>query len=231
MSADHELGFEISQHDVDGLHWFEVNRRSFLKTLGGGVLLCLTANIAPAQESGRSGFRGHELPQEIAAWLHIAQNGAVTAYTGKVEMGQNIRTSLAQQVAEELRAPLGSISLIMGDTELTPWDAGTFGSRTTPTMGPQLRKMALEAREVLVEIAAQKWSAPPASLVAAEGKVTNPHTRQSFTYGELSQGRNIVKMTAADPELTPASEWKIATNCRRVWPKMTLRRRLGTNTT
>ncbi len=205
-----ELGFEISQHDVDGLHWFEVNRRSFLKTLGGGVLLCLTANLAPAQESGRSGFRGHELPQEIAAWLHIAQNGAVTVYTGKVEMGQNIRTSLAQQVAEELRAPLESISMIMGDTELTPWDAGTFGSRTTPTMGPQLRKMALEAREVLVEIAAQKWSAQPASLVAAEGKVTNPHTKQSFTYGELTQGRNIVKMTAAVPELSPASEWKIA---------------------
>ncbi len=209
MSMDRELALEMSQQEVEGLHWFEVNRRGFLKTLGGGLLVCAAVKAMPAQESGR-GFRGHELPQEIAAWLHIAQDGAVTVYTGKVEMGQNIRTSLAQQVAEELRAPMESISLTMGDTELTPWDAGTFGSRTTPTMGPQLRKMAMEARQVLVEMAAEKWKAQPASLAAADGKVTNPLTRQSFTYGELTQGRNIVKVMSADPSLTPPAEWKVA---------------------
>jgi nicotinate dehydrogenase subunit B len=210
MSGDHDFAFEISQHDVDGLHWFEVNRRGFLKTVGGGVLVCLAAKMLPAQESGRGGFQGHELPQDIAAWLHIAQDGAVTVYTGKVEMGQNIRTSLTQQVAEELRVPVGSIRMTMGDTELTPWDAGTFGSRTTPTMAPQLRKMAMATRAVLVEMAAQKWKAQPASLVAADGKVTNPQTKQSFTYGELTQGHNMVKVVGADSALTPATEWKIA---------------------
>ena len=97
--------------------------------------------LAAAQESGH-GFGGHELPQEISAWLHIAADGKVQVFTGKVEVGQNIRTSLAQQVAEELRVPFDSITMVMGDTDLVPWDMGTFGSRTTPTMGPQLRNMA-----------------------------------------------------------------------------------------
>ena len=72
-------------------------------------------------------------------------------------MGQNIRTSLAQQVAEELRVAVDSITMVMGDTDLVPWDAGTFGSRTTPTMGPQLRAVAATARETLLDLAASRW--------------------------------------------------------------------------
>ena len=77
---------------------------------------------------------GRRRPREIGAWLHIGEDSAVTVYTGKVEIGQNIRTSLAQVVAEELRAPLKSIRVVMADTALVPFDAGTFGSRTTPAM-------------------------------------------------------------------------------------------------
>ena len=77
----------------------------------------------------------------------IGENGKVTVYTGKVEMGQNIRTSLSQAVAEELHVPIEKIEMVMGDTQLTPFDMGTFGSRTTPTMNLQLRKVAAAARE------------------------------------------------------------------------------------
>jgi CO/xanthine dehydrogenase Mo-binding subunit len=136
----------------------EMDRREFLKVLGGGLLVCLGADRAWGQESGRT-FGGHDLPKEISAWLHIAADGKVQVFTGKVEVGQNIRTSLAQQVAEELRVPFGCITMVMGDTDLVPWDMGTFGSRTTPTMGPQLRSMAWAARESLVEMAARRWSA------------------------------------------------------------------------
>ncbi len=127
-----------------------LDRRNFLKVLGGGLLVCLGAGRISGQESGRT-FGSDELPKEISAWLHIAADGKVQVFTGKVEVGQNIRTSLAQQVAEELRVPFDSISMVMGDTDLVPWDMGTFGSRTTPTMGPQLRSMAWAAREFLVE--------------------------------------------------------------------------------
>src|SRR5215471_11861879 len=148
-SLDQELALELKQHEVGcDLHWFELDRRDFLKVFGGGVIVCLCATKSSTQESGRA-HRSHELPTDVASWLYIAEDGRVTVYTGKVEVGQNIRTSLAQQVAEELRVAVDSISMTMGDTDLVPWDAGTFGSRSTPTMGPQLRNMAMAAREML----------------------------------------------------------------------------------
>jgi isoquinoline 1-oxidoreductase len=207
---DTQLDVEIQQHEVDGvLHQFDLDRRDFLKLLGGGIFICACAGNMIAQESGRT--RGsHELPKDISAWLHIAEDGKVTVFTGKVEVGQNIRTSLAQQVAEELRAPLGSISLIMGDTDRVPWDAGTFGSRTTPTMGPQLRTMAVAACELLVNVAAKEWQVDPSILIAADGKVTNPKSGQSRSYGELANGQKLVKVIDSDPASTPASQWKIA---------------------
>jgi isoquinoline 1-oxidoreductase len=207
---DREHALEIKQHEVNGdLHWFELDRRDFLKLFGGGLLICACGAKTVAQESGGRGG-GHELPKDIAAWLRIAGDGQVTVFTGKVEVGQNIRTSLAQQVAEELRVPIESISLTMGDTDLVPWDAGTFGSRTTPTMGPQLRTMAVAAREMLLNLAAQDWHVEPSALVASDGRIANPKTSQSRSYGELTHGQKLVKVIEGDWPLTPATEWKIA---------------------
>lgn len=187
----------------------QLDRREFLKGLGAGLIVCLTYDTASAQESGRT-FGGHSLPKEISAWIHIGADGKVTVFTGKVEVGQNIRTSLAQQVAEELRVTFDSISMVMGDTDLVPWDMGTFGSRTTPTMGPQLRMMAWAARESLVEMAARRWNVESGALIAADGRVTNPKTSLSLTYGEITNGEKLVKVVNGDDPLTPASEWKVA---------------------
>lgn len=125
---------------------FPLDRRGFFKTLGGGIVV---ASFLKAQESGGGRRGGQAAPKEISAWLHIDRNGAVTAYTGKVEVGQNARTSLTQAVAEELGAPMSAIEMVMGDTERTPFDMGTFGSMTTPQMIPQLRKAAAAARKLL----------------------------------------------------------------------------------
>jgi CO/xanthine dehydrogenase Mo-binding subunit len=203
------LAFEVLQHEVGGrLHGFDVDRRDFLRVLGGGILV-LSFHPTAAQESGRV-RGGHEPPKDVGAWLHIGQDGVVTVFTGKVEMGQNIRTSLAQHVAEELRVSLGSIRIVMGDTDLTPWDAGTFGSRTTPTMAPQLRAAAVAAREMLVDLAAERWKAGRAALVADAGKVTNPATKEALSYGELAKGQKITRAVAAETGLTPAKDWKVA---------------------
>jgi CO/xanthine dehydrogenase Mo-binding subunit len=127
---------------------FEFERREFLQLLGGIVVL-LAAAPATAQESGRGGGGAPPTPKELSAWLHIAEDGTVTLYTGKVEIGQNARTSLTQAVAEELHAPVGSIKVVMADTDLVPFDMGTFGSRTTPTMVPQVRRAARSAHDAL----------------------------------------------------------------------------------
>ena len=209
---------ELAQHEPAPLHWFDLDRRRFLKLFGGGIAICLAAPngaaLMEAQESGRA-RDAHELPKDLAAWLHIDKDGKVTVFTGKVEMGQNIRTSLAQQVAEELRVSVDSIRMVMGDTDLCPWDAGTFGSRTTPTMGPQLRAVGATAREALIDLAAERWKVSREGLTAENGKIVDAHSarKQSLSYAELTRGEKLVKTLPADVAavpVTPASSWKIA---------------------
>src|SRR5205085_6664490 len=147
------------------------------------------------RQSGESGRRGpnQSLPKEIGGWLHIGEDGAVTVFTGKVEGGQDIRTSLTQGGAEELRVPPAAVTMVMGDTDRTPYDMGTFGSRTTPTMAPQLRKAAAAARELLLDLAAEQTKADRAALTAEDGKVMHLSGKQSWTYGQLARGQKLLK--------------------------------------
>src|SRR5581483_8909605 len=108
------------------------------------------------------------------------------------------------------RVPLTSVQLLMADTDLTPYDRGTFGSRTTPYMRPQIRKAAASARVVLIEMAAQRWQTNANKLVAADGKITDPPNKRSITYGELTKGQEFVKDISETVPLTAPSDWKIA---------------------
>lgn len=191
---------------------FEVDRRAFFKFLGAGVLVfSVLRHAAMGQESGGARrSRGESLPTEIDAWLHIGENGKVMVYTGKVEVGQNIRTSLSQAVAEELQVAIDQIGVVMGDTQLTPFDMGTFGSRTTPTMNLQLRKVAAAARDVLIGLAATQWHTDRARLIVAEGKVTDPQSKRSIAFAELLKGQQLVHSIPAESPLIPAVNWKVA---------------------
>jgi CO/xanthine dehydrogenase Mo-binding subunit len=190
---------------------FALDRREFFARLGGGLFVLVLLGEAEAQESGGGRRRGsgRALPEDVGGWLHIAENGNVSVYTGKAEVGQNIRTSLAQAVAEELRIPVASVAMVMADTDLTPWDAGTFGSLTTPTMAPKLRAAAATAREALIGLAAKSWSVDPATLDAQDGMVVSKQAARRARYGELTKGQKLVE-TISDAKLTPATKWKIA---------------------
>ncbi len=186
---------------------FEVDRRDFIRLVGGGLIV-LTAipRVSAQRESGRGG-QGRETA-DLGAWLHVDERGRVTAYTGKVEIGQNIRTSLAQAVADELRVPIESISLVMADTDLTPFDAGTFGSQTTPRMSRQLSRAAATAREMLIDRAAERWQIDRASLDAKEGRIVARDGR-SLSYGELTAGQKLAGVVAAEPPVTAAAQWTV----------------------
>ncbi len=211
-AAKTELLLEEQQHAATPRlsYGFHLRRREFFKVLGGGLVVCACAGPVLSQESGRRSGGDEEVPQSISAWLHIGEDGTVTVYTGKVEMGQNIRTSLSQQVAEELRVPIESIQMVMGDTSLTPFDMGTFGSRTTPTMGPQLRSVSAAAREDLIELAAKRWAVKGSALVARNGKITDPQSKRSISYGELTKGQELVSVIGDDPALESPAQWKFA---------------------
>jgi isoquinoline 1-oxidoreductase len=154
-------------------------------------------------------MRGAAMPEQIDAWLHIDVHGGVTVYTGKVEVGQNARTSLTQSVAEELHVPVGSIQVVMGDTELTPFDMGTFGSRTTPTMVPQLRRAAAAARGVIQDLAAAQWQVDRSMVAMEAGKATHATTHRSLTYAELLKGQKLLQAIPAEIPLTPTQDWKV----------------------
>jgi isoquinoline 1-oxidoreductase len=204
-----QLNDETAEHDVTPLeHLFEVTRRDLFKLMGAGLIVGIGAPTMAMQESGR--VQNENATQELEAWLHIGGDGKVTVYTGKVEIGQNIRTSLAQQVAEELRVPFSSITMVMGDTELTPFDAGTFGSRSTPQMGTQLRHAAATARELLLAMAAENWKAERSQLAAQNGAISHQKTGQHTSYAELTRGQKLIKTIGDNPALMPAAQWQIA---------------------
>jgi nicotinate dehydrogenase subunit B len=186
-----------------------MNRRDFLGMMGGGILVLLVEDEILAQESGGGGRRGFgAMPQEVSAWLHIGQDGAIAVYTGKVEVGQNSRTSLTQAACEELHVEPAAVRMVMGDTSLTPFDGGTVGSQTTPRMWPQIRRAAAEAREMLIDLAAQKWSVDRATVTVAGGRVTSGS--QNAGFGELTQGQKLTRTIPANVPLTAAVDWKVA---------------------
>lgn len=211
--------FEPEQYELrEALPYrFDLDRRHFFKILGCGVVTLFLADEIFGQESGsRSRGRNSQRPQDISAWLHIGEDGIVSVFTGKVEVGQNVRTSLTQAVAEELHVSVDSIRLTMADTALTPYDAGTFGSRSTPDMGLQLRMISALAREALIDLAVDHFKTHRGDLSAADGKIVRKNSTDSVSYANLARGRQLVRSaTAADP--VPASQWKVAgTSVRKV---------------
>jgi isoquinoline 1-oxidoreductase len=203
---------ELLQQTPDRLqHSFILNRREWLKLFGAGLLVC-AVDARAVQESGARtrGSEAENVPHGIESWIHIGSDNRVTVFTGKAEMGQNIRTSLAQQVAEELHAPVDSISMVMADTDLCPFDMGTFGSRTTPQMGTELRNIAAAAREMLIEMAVKPMGAKRSDLVAVNGEVVNPSEHRSVRYGDLLGGQQLVRLIPDDPPLASPEQWTVA---------------------
>ena len=184
---------------------FDLPRRDFLRIVGATAgLVVVVSHTGVAQESGAAGQGRADAG--VSAWLHIDERGRVTVYTGKVEIGQNIRTSLAQAVADELRVPIDAIAMVMADTDRTPFDAGTFGSQSTPRMGRQLARAAATAREMLIDSAAARWQVDRASLRIADGHIAAADGR-TLTFGELTSGQRLAGSVAADPPLAAPDAW------------------------
>lgn len=162
-----------------------------------------------AEESVPPPAEGRPLT-EIGPWVHIGGDGAITLSVGKAEVGQNIRTSLAQAVAEELRVPPSAVHVVMGDTGRTPYDMGTFGSRTTPITGLQVRRTGAAARELLLDLAAVHWNTPRAGLEIGDGTVRDAAAGRSASYAELARDRQIRRLAVEDAPVTPPAEWSVA---------------------
>lgn len=183
-----------------------MSRRTFFKWAGGGVVMLIGLDrlSAFAQDAKRI------YPEDFNAYLVIAENGRVTVFSGKIEMGQGVLTSQAQMAAEELGVALASIDMVLGDTDKCPWDAGTFGSLTTRMFGPALRAAAAQARLTLMSLAAGRLGVPLAQLEVNNGIVSViGEPQRKLSYGELSRGARIAHVVDKKAVLRAASEFSV----------------------
>ena len=181
----------------------DLDRRDFLKYLGTGIAVAFTVGSSDLLAQRR-------MPSDLNAYLLIEESGKVKCFTGKIEMGQGVITSLAQMLADELDVKLDSIEMVMGDTDLCPWDMGTFGSMSTRFFGPPLRAAGAEARATLIELASKKLNLPAGQLQAKEGVIYDTRDiNKKVTYAELAKGQKIAKILEGTVPLKSASEMKV----------------------
>lgn len=182
-----------------------MDRRSFVKLLGGGVVVFVC--LGPTELLGQD--RRRTYPTDFNAYLRIGEDGRVTVFSGKIEMGQGVLTSQAQMAAEDLGVPLGAVEMILGDTDRCPWDMGTFGSLTTRMWGPALRAACAEARAVMIELAAEHLQVPKESLVVEGGVVSvKGDPKRKVSYGELAKGKAIGRTVDEKAILRSVAEFK-----------------------
>ena len=200
---------------IDELYFSDVNtlvvfdRRKFLKTLGKGIIVVFSlSELSLLQGWGQTSTNTTE--PDFNAYIRVKEDGRIDCYTGKIEMGQGIITSLAQVVAEELEVPIEAIDVILGDTELCPYDAGTWGSLTTRFIDPVIRAAAAETREILLKLASEKLGEPVENLLVSKGFIyikNNETTELSFA--ELTKGKKIVQSLKNKPALKEVKEYKV----------------------
>ena len=174
MNNDDYLELDFTDNVPD----FQIDRREFLK-LTGGVLVLFTIGDTSVFAQGQP---RPSLPTDFNAFLRIGEDGRVSCFTGKIEMGQGVHTSLAQMLADELDVSLDSVDMVMGDTDLCPWDAGTYGSLSTRGFGPALRAAGAEARQVMLELASEQLKTPIEQLEIDNGEVSDKKNKAASNY-------------------------------------------------
>lgn len=176
-------------------------RRDFFKLVGGGIIVffmpgCKNEKGAPAAPAERS------LTKDYNAFLLVGGDGTISCFTGKIEMGQGIITSLVQTMADELNVPMEKIRIVMGDTDLCPWDGGTWGSMTTRHFGPLMRAALAEARGTLMVLASEKLKVPVSQLEVADGVIRDTaDPGKSVSYADLAKGKKIERYLDKKPSV------------------------------
>ncbi len=200
---------ERYEFDEEPRYRFELSRRAFMQVLGAGALITVKGGTAFAQPHGLG--RGRE--GTVAARVHVGADGTITVMTSKVEAGQGARTEITQAAAEELRVTADQIQLLMADTDFVPEDGGTFGSRTTPSTIPDVRRGAAAAREILVNAACKSWGVEPDAVKAENGVIVHSASNRTVTYADLARSEELAEAFKRDVpddiEVMPVREWKV----------------------
>ncbi len=205
MKKEYNIYDEITEEKNE----YKISRRSFIKMTGGGILLYFTLGNLSLFDREEN-VLAQQMPSDFNAYLKIGTDGRVTLFTGKIEMGQGVVTSLAQMLADELDVSLENVDMVMGDTDLCPWDMGTFGSMSTPVFGAELRKAGAKARKVLLEMGAEYLKTPVENLEINNGVIFSKKDKNlKISYAELAKGNKIDRQAPEEIEIKKPSELNI----------------------
>jgi len=178
MNSDKRINKKVLRNMRNPSH---LDRRDFMKRIGTGLVVAFSVGKMPLKAGA---FAQDDTPG-VNAFLRIGEDGRVTLYVGKVEMGQGPITSLPMEVADELDVRLEDVDIIMADTDLCPWNQGTYGSLSTRIFGQVIRGAAAKARAILVKMAAEELSLDVAELETSDGIVQSSKDNcKQITYAQ-----------------------------------------------
>jgi CO/xanthine dehydrogenase Mo-binding subunit len=184
------------------------NRRDFLKGTAGLIVSFTIGGHQTAVAQGRLPSKTVSA-DEVDGFIAIDRKGEVTLYSGKVDLGTGLRTALAQMVAEELDVPVAAVTVIQGDTALTPDQGPSFGSNSIQNGGPPIRQAAATARQALLRTAATTLKVDINDLSVTDGQITSKSTHRSVSYGALIGGKSFSLKVDKTAALKDPAEFKI----------------------
>jgi CO/xanthine dehydrogenase Mo-binding subunit len=184
----------------------KISRRDFLKTSGSLVVVFSVASpLAAAATKGAAAAKTVAVDQ-VDGFIAIDGKGNVTLYSGKVDLGTGVQTALAQIAAEELCVPLDKVSVIQGDTALTPDQGITWGSLTIQAGGMQVRQACATAREALLQRASGKLGVPQKELYAKDARVFVVGSEKAIPYTALIGAKRFeMKVDTKAPTKPPSA--------------------------
>lgn len=170
------------------------SRRDFIKDMG-----CLTVGFSIVPIYFKNGDTAldvliHTAPQaadKINSWIKVLANGQVQVYTGKLELGQGIKTAIAQVAAEELDLDMKQVEVILASTGVTPDEGYTAGSGSIEHSAMAIRNAAAAARLYLLELASERMKTPVSELNCAGGKVSVKNQENGLTFYEILDGKQM----------------------------------------
>lgn len=184
------------------------NRREFLQATAGLIVSFTIGGHQAALAQGRLPSKSLST-DEVDGFIAVDGKGQVTLYSGKVDLGTGLRTALAQMVAEELDVPFAAVTVIQGDTALTPDQGPSFGSNSIQNGGPQIRQAAATARQALLRTAATRFKVDTDDLSVTNGQITSKSTHRSVSYGALIGGKRFSLKVDKTAAIKDPAEFKI----------------------
>src|SRR6267378_3009243 len=187
-----------------------LSRREFLKASGAIIVSAAGPAFVGETLAQTAGGKPPLVPTELDSWVAILPDGRVTAFFGKMDMGQSLDIAIAQIVADELDVDVAKVDVVMGDTALTCNQGGASGSTGIQTGARPLRSAAAEARQLLVRSASQKLGLPVEQLRVDDGVVSAvSDASRKVSYAELIGGRYFNRQVEWNKQTGNAMDIKV----------------------